>query len=149
MYAVEPTKDVCISVQWLTTMGFSIRLIPVLVKTSAINTLIQSSKKSKRVNISRDGLVMNVFVTIGLVAVFMAVWTIMDPPTRIETLTLHRHNETIVQIDLRCGSDVEYWMLTTIAREVLLLVMVAVLAVQSKNILKEFNESRALGLMVS
>lgn len=148
LMAFEPTEKTCIAVTWLINLGYSVELIPVLVKTAAINSLIQSSKKAKRVNISRYLMLVKVFAVTGVVAAYLTVWTVLDPSEPQERRTLHRLDATIVEADLSCASDEPFWRLIAFVWEVLLLVMAAVLAVQSKNILKEFNESNALGIMV-
>jgi len=123
----------------------TIELVPVLVKTAAINKLVQSAKKSQRVNISRSGLLVNVFACNLAVAVFLTCWTVLDPPIRTLTRRVSTNDPTVVETDLRCISDDEYWRIVAYGWEVLLLAMAAVLAVQSRNVLKEVNDSTTLG----
>ena len=146
--AIEPTQDTCIALTWFLVVGITIELVPVLVKTSAINHLVQSSKKSQRVNISRRSLLAKVFFCVLLVAGFMTAWTLIDTPYGKVTERLDKDDPTMVVTDLRCGSDYYYWKVAAYAWEVLLLVLAAVLAFQSRGVLKEFNESNSLGIMV-
>lgn len=167
LLALEPTENICISVTWFIVLGYSVELIPVLVKTSAINKLIQSSKKAKvsciacikhtqstqhhahhtnvtkKVNINRRGLILDVTVTTTMVCIFLICWTVIDPPGRKEVRRISIDDPTVVEADLRCSSEEPYWRLAAFAWEILLLVMAAVLAFQSRDVLKEFNESSA------
>ena len=143
-----PNEDICISLMWLLLMGITFTLVPVIVKTSAINRLIQSSKKSQRVNISRRVLFGQVlFCALG-VAGFMVAWTVLDTPYGQVTQRLDPEDPTIIVADLRCGSNYYYWKIAAYAWEVMLLVLAAVLAFQSRGVLSQFNESKSLGIMV-
>jgi len=82
LLAFEPTKNTCISLTWLLILGITIEMVPVVVKTAAINRLVQSSKKSLRVNISRRRLLCEVFSCTVLVTAYTLAWTLVDPPTR-------------------------------------------------------------------
>jgi hypothetical protein len=148
LIAAEPTREVCLSIMWFIEFGYSIELIPIIVKTSAINRLIQSSKKSRRVNIRRSKLLFDVAMGVVAVTAFLICWTLFDPPDRRETRRLSVDDPALVENDLRCLSDSYFWRAGAFAWEVLLLVMAAVLAVQSRGVLKDFNESNVLGIMV-
>lgn len=146
--AMEPTQETCVALNWFFLQGITVELVPVLVKTSAINHLVQSSKKSQRVNISRRNLLLRVFICNVLVAGFMLAWVLVDPPYGRVTRSLDRDDPEIVNTDMRCSSDYYYWRIVAYAWEVFLLVLAAVLAFQSRGILKQFNESNSLGIMV-
>lgn len=146
--AMKPTQDTCITMTWCLLMGITVELVPVLVKTSAINHLVQSSKKSQRVNINRRTLLAKVFACVLIVAGFMVAWTLVDAPEGKVTKKLDRDDPSIVITDLRCGSEYYYWRIAAYVWEVFLLVLAAVLAYQSRGVLKQFNESNSLGILV-
>jgi 7 transmembrane sweet-taste receptor of 3 GCPR len=141
LLAVEPTQEICISVMWFVLLGYSIELIPVLVKTAAINKLIQSSKKSKRVNIERSRLIFDVAVVTTMVLIYLICWTVIDPPGRYENRRIKRDDPWVVELDLTCASELDFWKIAAFVWEIMLLAMAALLAFQSRNVLKEFNES--------
>lgn len=60
LHAEQPTNSICLSAKWIEILGYTIELIPVLVKTSAMNRLIESSKKSVRININHRTLLTQV-----------------------------------------------------------------------------------------
>ncbi|CAB9511850.1 72 kDa inositol polyphosphate 5-phosphatase [Seminavis robusta] len=148
LLAAEPTQKTCISLTWFLLMGYTVELVPVLVKTAAINTLVQSAKKQKRVNISRWNLLMYIFLCLALVAGFLVFWTLFDAIDRTENRRLVPGEENIVESDLRCTSNYPYFKFVAYGWEALLLLIGTVLAVQSRNVLKEFNESKTLGIMI-
>jgi hypothetical protein len=119
-----------------------------LVKTSAINSLIHSSKKSQRVNISRRLLLYKVAAVVIMVVIFLICWMVLDAPTVHESRDLSNDDPHTVDLDLKCASESDFWILLALGWQFLLLLMAAVLAFQSRNILKQFNESTTLGAMV-
>jgi hypothetical protein len=145
----EPTTASCTTTMWLVVLGYSVELVPVLVKTAAINHVVHSSIKSQqRVTMSPRRLIGKVIVALALVLSFLICWTVIDPPTRLETLVMSEKDPEIVEVFLRCGSDKKVWRLTAAAWLALLLFIAAILAFQSRNTTQHFNESKSLGKMV-
>jgi hypothetical protein len=142
MYSLPPDEDTCTAANWLLTLGYTVELVPVLVKTAAINRLIRSSKKQRRVNISRRSMLIKVAVVIAFVMAFLIVWTALDPS---KAVTSRRENATyrwIVNSDSKCGSNNNGWLLVSFAWQACLLLTAAILAFQSRDVMKQFNESK-------
>lgn len=149
LYALEPTTVTCTVSAWLTTLGYTIELVPVLVKTAAINQLIQSSKKMKRVNLSRNKMLLQVAAIVTLIVTYMIVWTVLDPPTSYEVRVIaNRDNQIVIQEDIKCASELATWRVVSFGWQALLLVLAAVLAFQSRHVMAQLNESKRLGIMV-
>ena len=148
LYPVYPSELRCTFSAWLLTLGYTIELVPVLVKTSAINLLIRSSRKQKRVNISRRVMLLKVFVVSVIVALYMVAWTLLDPPKETETRTLSETHADLIFHDVRCSSQSEIWRHVAFAWLALLLMMSALLAYQSRDVMEQLNESKSLAVMV-
>ena len=145
--ALPPGKT-CTVEAWLLVLGFTIELTPVVVKTSAINKLMKSSRHYQRVNISRKWLLFKVAAVVTAVTAFLTAWTILDDFQITETKTLNPNDSSEVQWDIMCGSDLQLWGLAVIFFQGLLLLWAAVLAYQSRDTMAQLNESKSLAWMV-
>eukprot|EP00934_Nitzschia_sp_Nitz4_P008847 Nitzschia sp. Nitz4//scaffold124_size66437//58765//65003//NITZ4_006121-RA/size66437-processed-gene-0.51-mRNA-1//-1//CDS//3329534582//8837//frame0 len=146
MFAREPNRINCLSSSWMLLLGYTIELVPVLVKTYKINQLIASAKKQKRIRISREVMLLEVAGVVVLVLIFLLTWTIVDPPIDVEIRRLV--NSHIVELDTRCASSSSGWRLTAFGWQALLLFIAAILAFQSRGVMIQLNESRSLAIMV-
>eukprot|EP00934_Nitzschia_sp_Nitz4_P008874 Nitzschia sp. Nitz4//scaffold230_size58257//40074//43916//NITZ4_006487-RA/size58257-processed-gene-0.68-mRNA-1//-1//CDS//3329543268//8864//frame0 len=148
--AFEPTLLNCTASSWLVVLGYTIELVPVLVKTSAINRLISSSKKKmKRVNISRHLMFMQVTLFVALSLAFLITWTVLDTPDAQVLREVVENDEVIVvQQDLKCASEQSLWRLVSFGWQALLLLLAAVLAFQSRGVMTQLNDSKYLAVMV-
>ena len=153
MNTLEPSWGTCTASVWLIVLGYTVELVPVLVKTAAINKILQSAKKMKRVQISRQNMLMRVLVVVTFVTVYLLVWTTIDPPKEIEIRVLAGRNpqdstSNIVESSVRCSSQLKFWYYVALGWQCFLLLIATVLAVQSRNVMQEFNESQTLGAMI-
>lgn len=149
MYALKPSMIVCTVSAWLIVQGYTIELVAVLVKTSAINQLVQSSKKMKRVNIRRNVMLMKVLGVNLAVSACMIAWTANDPPDAVESQELVENDGSVaVEVDLKCASGSVGWRLAAFAWQLILLILAAVLAFQSRHVMEQLNESKSLAMMV-
>eukprot|EP00980_Cylindrotheca_fusiformis_P009777 scaffold2156_cov115-Cylindrotheca_fusiformis.AAC.2 len=145
---VQPTDFLCIFVEWLVVLGYSIALVPVLVKTAAINRLTNSSKKTQRVRLSPQTLFSRVVVAVVIVLACLIFWTYQDPPSAVYAQELSKDDPKLVTRDLECESQSIVWTAVQLSWEVVLLLMAAVLAFQSRRAASVVNDSRSLGIMV-
>lgn len=161
-YAVEPSKAVCTSENWFVVIGFSLALVPMIVKVSTINTLFRRAKKMKRVQIKRTDMYKRIGIVLLVITIFLITWTIVDMPTEksyyILTDSENDSGGNIVQIGLMCGSSgtttngefgtFSVWYVIRFSYQFFLLVAAAVLAFQTRNVRQEFNESSRLAFVV-
>ena len=149
VHGIMPTDSVCASRQWLITTGFTVELIPLLVKLSAINRIVQSAKKNKRIKISLRQMFQTVLVVIMLVVGYLTIWTVIDPPREVKNLVLVEEDGNLVQSSVGCASDATTWAAIATGWEAILLVMATVLAFQTRNVVaQEYNDSQSLGTMI-
>lgn len=146
--ALRPNQPRCTSAEWLLLLGYTIELVPVMVKTASINLIVRSSKKQKRVSISRRRMLGAVACVVVLVVAYLITWTVLDPSRTIESRRISGSDSSVVTLDIKCGSDEIIWILIALGWQVILLIVAAVLALQSRGVMKLFNESRSLALMV-
>ena len=149
VHGIMPTDSICVSRQWLVTVGYTAELVPLVVKLSAINKIVQSAKKNKRIKISLRQMFMTVAALILGAIIYLTVWTILDPVREIEKRVLVEADGNLVQSSLSCAASASFWKLVATGWEGVLLIMATVLAYQTRNIVaQEFNESQSLGTTI-
>lgn len=148
MLAVQPMDHICVSIKWMEVLGFTIQLVPVMIKTAALNRLLSSSKKQERININQRTLLRKVTMWMTLVLICLVVWAVVDPPLVAEFRTLNRDDPSEVIIDRECKSEELAWEIVQSAMELALLFICAILAFQSKNAISVVNESRVLAQLI-
>ena len=149
---LQPSDPICVGRAWLVNLGYTIELVPILVKIAAINKILTSVKKmeKKRVKITRKRMLIDVGVVVTCALIFLAIWTIVDPPSKVEQRILPADDaqSATIETSLTCASDKGFWVAISLGWQGLLLLMATVLAFQSRDIVQEFNESRSLGTMI-
>lgn len=148
---VSPSDHICVAEIWLIDIGYTLELVPLLVKVSAINKVMLAASQMRRAVVKRENLLGGVALIVAFVMVFLSVWTALDAPKRMPeydlTDTLVGNNETLVLIDYYCSSGSSAWKFFSVGWTALLLLWASVLAFQSRNVRQEFNESQTLGMM--
>jgi len=150
--SLPPSTATCMTKEWFVMVGYSLILVPLNVKISAINALVHSATSFRRAKITRRTLYKRVAIIIGIVIVYLTVWTILDPSTetsnKILTGEQSESGGEMVEIDLTCSSRASTWTIIFFIYVFLLIVAATVLAVQTRNIKQEFNESVKLGYVI-
>eukprot|EP00980_Cylindrotheca_fusiformis_P004722 scaffold1004_cov105-Cylindrotheca_fusiformis.AAC.5 len=144
--SLEPNNVNCIARVWLVCLGYTFELAPLIIKVSAMNSLMRASRRMRRVRIKTTALYAKVIFISFLVTIYLVVWTTVDPPRAIKVRTLS-DDQTVITEGNSCSSESRYWQLTYNFWEGLLIVWAFVLAFQSRHAKAEFNESRSLGMM--
>ena len=167
-FSLEPRSGTCVARSWLITMGYTLELVPLIVKIGAISTMLQAAKKMRRVTIPRERLFGIVGGICLVTALFLTTWTLVDPPTRGRQLTLQledpsestnssaqptrawwQASTTPVNVSYYCrSSGSAVWYTISLAWQFFLLLCAAVLAIQTRRIQRRWNESRTLAIMV-
>ncbi|CAB9506860.1 expressed unknown protein [Seminavis robusta] len=146
------SDGMCVATVWLVVLGYTFELIPLLVKVSALNKLMRAAKKMKRVKLERSWLFGAVFAIAFAMVVFLVVWTAVDPVQRLiaHELTTEETEagETIVAARYYCASESDGWRYTWVAVNMAMLICATVLAVQTRNVRDEVNESLTMSLMI-
>ena len=144
--ALEPQDPICASQKWFVTLGYTLELVPLLVKIEAINRVVAATRRMKRVRVSMRSLCLTVVALVLVVIVFLTLWTVLDPPQRGEDRYLK--DLDIVATVVVCASDSSLWDLIALGWNGVLILCATVLAFQSRNVKEEFNDSKSLGTMI-
>jgi len=152
LVSLTPSSVTCMLGEWFIMMGYSFVLVPLIVKVAAINVLFQSAAKFRRVEISHKRLYKTIGGIIGLVIAFLIAWTVVDPFTkkRRKDLTGERneYDGEVVEMYYTCSSESSIWYIVLYVYVFLLIVAATVLAIQTRKVKQEFNESIRLGHVV-
>ena len=152
LFSTTPSEGTCMAREWFLVLGYSFELVPLIVKVAAINTLFQNAIKFKRVKIEAKKLHMTVGIIISLVALYLLIWTIIDPSTRQTnrelTDELNEDGGQVIEVNFSCSSESSVWLVIVYIYQFLLLMAATVLAFQSRKVRQEFNESIRLGFVV-
>mmetsp|Transcript_5907 Transcript_5907/g.9296 ORF Transcript_5907/g.9296 Transcript_5907/m.9296 type:complete len:1013 (+) Transcript_5907:46-3084(+) len=155
-FAVEPSTFVCNAQNWFVVLGYTLVLVPMIVKVGALNRLFRNAKKMKRVQVERSNLYKKIGISLLLVISFLICWTVFDMPTATENFVLtdnvNDRGGNVVYIGLSCGtSDFSdgsgIWDMVRYIYQFFLLVAAAALAFQSRDVHQEFNESSRLAFV--
>ena len=149
LYALEPQDGVCLSQMWMVTLGYTMELVPLLVKVAAINRLMVTATHSfRRIRIEPQRLMATVAIVACLVCVLLMVYSIVDPPRRKIDRYLMDSGQNSVQVLVSCQSGWIAWSIVALCWEGLLIVAAVVLAFQSRKVKVEFNSSTNLGILI-
>jgi hypothetical protein len=148
IYALEPSRSICIGREWLVTMGYSLELLPVIVKLAAFGKMVQSPRKFKRVQISPQTMACRIVALLLIVLFYLIIWTMSDAPEEVETRELVEEGEKLVEARRSCNSESQAWELAALGWHTLLLITATVLAIQSRSAQTKYNESGTLAAMV-
>mmetsp|Transcript_43906 Transcript_43906/g.105932 ORF Transcript_43906/g.105932 Transcript_43906/m.105932 type:complete len:1160 (-) Transcript_43906:45-3524(-) len=147
LYVIQPNDVVCTMQIWLVAMGFTCMLVPLIIKVSAMNSLMRASKRMRRIKIKPKALYAKVLGWLVFVTIYLMVWTAVDPPRPIQMRSLEE-DRTTIYTETGCMSSSEYWLASYLGWEMILALAAFILAFQSRKAKAEFNESKSLGFMI-
>jgi hypothetical protein len=147
-----PTNQTCIASAWLVNLGYTLELIPLIIKVAAINRLMVAARQMRRVMLTRQKLFGAVAVIFTLVLVFLVLWTVLDAPSNaseyILTQDKNKQGETIVGLSYYCTSNSRVWQFVAVGWNTVLLLCTSVLAFQTRKLRSDFNETQTLAFMI-
>jgi len=133
--------------EWLELIGYTLGNVPLVLKISAINKLMQNAKKMKRTKITQSTLLLRVGAIVSLCCVYLLCWTLVDPREKSVEFKLTIKSKGEVEFLESCSSTYRFWTVLVHIWEVFCIFCASVLAFQSRNVVQKFNESKALGNM--
>jgi len=152
LLACAPSKGTCIASVWLINVGYTLVLVPTLVRVSALIKVLQAGKKFRRVAVDKKKLVKTSVGISCIAAVFCAIWTGLDPMKPQEQLILTDETndlgETIVGVSYYCKSESDAWLWIVFLCQGLLLASGSALAFQLRSAPKIVNDSNKLSFML-
>jgi len=152
LLACKPSKGMCISSVWFINVGYTLVLVPTLVRVSAIIKVLQAGRKFRRVTVDKNQLLKTSIGISAIAAVFCAIWTGVDPLMVQEELSMVDETnilgETVVWVSYYCESESGGWFLFSFVWQCLLLISGSVLAYQIRSAPPIVNDSKELAFMI-
>lgn len=158
-----PQNASCIGQIWLVSLGYTMQLVPLLVKVSAINSLMQAAQRMRRVQLQRWSLYGGVALIGVLVAIYLVLWSVLDPPQKQAHYELTDQvlvngdddrqsaslfDTTVVSVQYFCSSHSVFWQYVAIAWNLILILWATALAFQSRAVKQHFNEAQVLSRLI-
>jgi len=148
----------CVAGIWFVHLGFTFGLVPLIIKAAALNSMMVSAQRLRRVTLSRRRLHGVVFFIGLLIAVYLALWSVVDPPREIAEYSLSTEttgledgimeSRIVHEVYYCSGGESDAWAFSGLGWNTLLLLCASVLAFQTRNITHDFNESRTLAFLI-
>ncbi|CAB9521897.1 Receptor-type guanylate cyclase gcy [Seminavis robusta] len=150
-FAVDPSDGTCASIYWLTDIGFALQLAPLLHRIKNINRLTSSGNGMQRVRLRLKALYGFAFSVVGVVAMFLTIWYILDQPREafeyeLKTDDVTPQGETIIHSYAYCGSEQQNWHLLSFAWMALILVPGCMLGFITSQVKEDMNDTNSLAL---
>ena len=146
-----PSPGSCAVRNWLIVLGYTLSVVPIVVKIAAINRLHAAAQRMRRINLDKRRLYSIVGYFCGAAVAFLTLRTSLDPATRQARLDLSERStesgETIVSRSLSCNSESSVWQFVEIGWYCTLVLFASMLAFQNRDIRQEFNETSTLAFM--
>lgn len=147
--ALEPKDQICVSQIWFISIGYTLELVPLLVKAAAINSMMLAKERRRRAYLRPRDLALPIVPILLIVISVLSIWTVLDPPQYTESKRLiEDENINIVQRSVSCSSESIAWVVIALSWEGLIILWATVLAFQSRKVKREFNKTTNLGLMI-
>eukprot|EP00587_Corethron_hystrix_P001935 CAMPEP_0113307476 /NCGR_PEP_ID=MMETSP0010_2-20120614/6303_1 /TAXON_ID=216773 ORGANISM="Corethron hystrix, Strain 308" /NCGR_SAMPLE_ID=MMETSP0010_2 /ASSEMBLY_ACC=CAM_ASM_000155 /LENGTH=636 /DNA_ID=CAMNT_0000162333 /DNA_START=60 /DNA_END=1967 /DNA_ORIENTATION=- /assembly_acc=CAM_ASM_000155 len=109
----DQTSASCLAAQWLINLGYTVELSATIVKVAAIIKLMNAAKKFRKVTLVRSHLFTTVFIIFLAAALYMLLWTLLDPYKKADEYFLkggkNDQDETIVNLQHYCSSTSSAW----------------------------------------
>ena len=95
--ALPVTEARCIVSVWLTNVGYTLELVPLVVKQAALNHILRQSQVFRRTVVRKKSLYKVSATIVAMVVVVLIAWTIVDPPTAAGSYNLEKSETGIPQ----------------------------------------------------
>mmetsp|Transcript_7396 Transcript_7396/g.14035 ORF Transcript_7396/g.14035 Transcript_7396/m.14035 type:complete len:466 (-) Transcript_7396:292-1689(-) len=152
LLALKPSKVTCTGSIWMVIFGYTLQLVPTLMRVSAIIKIIRASRKFRIVKVNIKALFTRSIGISAIAALYCMLWTIIDPPCARTTVELSKEKnnfgETIVSEYTFCDSNSSIWFVISFVCQGILLIGGSFLAWQMRTVPDVVNDSRELALMI-
>lgn len=137
LLALEASTGSCVASIWLIQVGYTVVVVPTLIRVSAIIKIVKESMKMKTVKVDKKKMFRRSIGISGLAAIYCLFWTIFDTPhsqASVEaTGDQNELGETIVEVSHYCNSGSDIWYYVSFVIQSLLLLSASVLAYQMRS----------------
>ena len=132
-------------------MGYTLALVPTLIKLSTIHSLMRAGEHFQRADIDKHKFKKVMATTWIILVLYLTIWTIFDIPSPKKNYYESRDGEnTMVTVNeyTGCASRSDWWEIFSIAFEGMILVATTILTYFCRSAIEELNESRSLSFVV-
>ena len=151
--AINVSNVSCLVKEWGIMLGITMELVPLLIKVSAINNLTAQAMRFRRAQVNPKRLKCALFSVMGIVVLYLTIWSTIDAPKKraiygesllydLSNIQRTGNENVIVRRQFQCDSSSQFWKFVVFAWEFGLLLSATVLAVQSRDVMAELNESK-------
>jgi hypothetical protein len=153
LIAVPPKNGTCVAIIWTINIGYSLELVPLIVKMTAFYRLMRAAKRLRHVKLTTSLLFGWVVGLTFLVVIFLSLWTALDPPeispeyNMLESVS-DDGNALQVFVTHFCESYSQAWSYAAVGWHLVLLAAATVQAVHTRSLRKEINESQTLAVLI-
>ena len=130
-----------------TRIGYTLGLVPTLIKLSTINKLMRAGTRFQRADIDKIKFKRIMIIASILLVLYLTMWTIFDIPCPKNDYRLSK-DTNLVTVYTGCASSSFWWEILALSYEAMLLIAITVLTFFSRGVIEELNESRSLSFMV-
>jgi len=152
LLVLEPSKGTCVGSIWFINVGYTLQLVPMIVRVSTIINVVRASSKMRLVIVNKQKLLCRSFGISAIMVVYCLFWTIFDPPqsqlSMQVTDTANEFGESEVYISNHCDSKSKVWYFVCFFCQFLLLLCGSVLAGQMQSVPRSVNDSKLLAFMM-
>ena len=124
--SIPPSNEICIGTVWMTNVGYSLELTPLIVKMAAFYRLMHAARRMKHVRLHQKSLFGAVFLLTLIVVVYLVLWTALDAPLKEAEYVLSGEKtdagETIVTMAYFCNSRSDAWRYASVGWHMALLI---------------------------
>lgn len=153
LIGIPPSSDgECVAAVWTTNVGYSLELVPLIVKMAAFYKLMRAARKMRHVQVTVRMLYGAVLLLTFVVIIFLITWTVLDAPhlgTEYDlTEETTDEGEFIVTTSHYCTSNSQAWLYASVGWHLTLLTAATIQTIQTRSIRQEINESQTLAIMI-
>lgn len=138
MYLIEPSDATCILFPWFLGVAFVLSFGCLFIKTWTLYQVWRKASNYERSNLTPNYIIKCLGVTLLIEVVFLIIWTTVDPP-KVRNQNLINNEQ-----QLQCVSSSPVFWIIFISAKGIWLLFGASLAVLTRNVVKEYNESSAI-----
>ena len=137
-----------------THLGYTVEIVPMLIKVSTINKLTAEALHCRRINLDPKHFTKIFSTTIVVIVAFLTLWIVIDTPTRRQehifnsNESINENGNYIIRRHTGCASSSAVWEVLAFVWEIGILMAATVITFQSRNLISALNESHALSFMV-
>lgn len=140
----EATDGLCLAFPWLLGIAFNLVYGCLFIKTWVLYRVFRKATQMKKTNLTPFYILRVLSMFVGIEVVFMLIWTFVDPPKAGYADLLDNRKEW--QCTNSKNSNV-FWVVF-LAIKGAWLVFGAILAFMTRNIVKEYNESKSIAYAI-